>query len=237
VSALGHYLEEEGIATVSISLIRLQTEKVEPPRALWVPFELGRPFGPPSDADFRRRVVLGALQLLTRDTGPVVIEDFPDDDPRSRPDPDWRSPLPPAFIADMSREAIAAQLADEVVRLGPAHELWCTARGRTTVGLSRLPISECARHICSWLCGEAPPVVPGELRFVVDDLKAYYLEAAASGHGRPSSRQLGDWLWNDTLAGTALQILRDLCLASGHERLRYLALNTIVPGARVRLAH
>jgi hypothetical protein len=40
VSALGHYLEEEGIATVAISLIRPQTENTKPPRALWVPFEL-----------------------------------------------------------------------------------------------------------------------------------------------------------------------------------------------------
>jgi hypothetical protein len=53
VSALGHYLEEEGIPTVAISLIRPQTEKTKPPRALWVPFELGRPFGPPSDAATR----------------------------------------------------------------------------------------------------------------------------------------------------------------------------------------
>ena len=47
MSALGHYIEEEGIATVAISLIRPQTENTKPPRALWVPFELGRSFGPP----------------------------------------------------------------------------------------------------------------------------------------------------------------------------------------------
>jgi len=58
VSALGHYLEEEGIATVAIALIRPQAENTKPPRALWVPFELGRPFGPPSDAAFQKRVLL-----------------------------------------------------------------------------------------------------------------------------------------------------------------------------------
>jgi hypothetical protein len=234
VSALGYYLEEEGVATVSLSLIRPQTEKVKPPRALWVPFELGRPFGPPDDADFQRRVVLAALRLLSRDDGPVIIEDFPDDDPRSRPDAEWRSPLAPVNIADISREAIASRLVDEVVQLRPLHERWRAARGRTTVGLSCVPISACADRIGSWLGGESPPVGPGELRFVVDDLKAYYLEAAASGRAKPSSRQLGDWLWNSTYAGRALQMLRDLCLANGHERLKYQALNTIVPGARVR---
>ena len=42
------------------------------------------------------------------------------------------------------------------------------------------------------------------LRFAVDDVKAYYLEAAAAGAGRPSSRQLGDWFWNKTAAGAAI---------------------------------
>ena len=64
MSALGHYLEEEGIATAAISLIRPQTERTKPPRALWVPFELGRPFGPPSDPAFQKRVVVSALRLL-----------------------------------------------------------------------------------------------------------------------------------------------------------------------------
>jgi hypothetical protein len=63
VSALGHYLEEEGIPTVTISLIRTQTENTKPPRALWVPFELGRPLGPPSDPAFQKGVILAALRL------------------------------------------------------------------------------------------------------------------------------------------------------------------------------
>ncbi len=64
MSALGHYLEEEGIATVSISLIRPQTENTRPPRALWVPFELGRSFGPPGNPPFQKRVVVAALRML-----------------------------------------------------------------------------------------------------------------------------------------------------------------------------
>ena len=66
MSALGHYLEEEGIATVAIALIRPQAENTKPPRALWVPFELGRPFCPPGDPAFQRRVILAALRLLER---------------------------------------------------------------------------------------------------------------------------------------------------------------------------
>ena len=100
MSALGHYLEEEGLATVGISLIWPQTENTRPPRALWVPFELGRPFGPSSDPAFQKRVILAALRLVEREDGPVIVEDFPDDDPRARPDPGWHPPFDHAVVAD-----------------------------------------------------------------------------------------------------------------------------------------
>jgi hypothetical protein len=235
VSALGHYLEEEGIATVGIGLIRPQTEKTKPPRALWVPFELGRPIGPPSDPGFQKRVLLAALRLLERDQGPVMIEDFPDDDPRARPDPAWHPPAVAATTGDL-----ADRLEAEIPRLRDAHRRWVAQYGRTTVGLSGLPISECSRYIADWVRGKSPPSVregysaPLLLRFAVDDVKAYYLEAAAAGTARPSSRQLGGWFWNESAAGAALYSLREACLASDDERLKLIAGNFIVPAARVR---
>ena len=98
MSALGHYLEEEGIATAAIALIRPQAENTRPPRALWVPFELGRPFGPPGDPAFQKRVIRAALRMLVEDGEPVRIIDFPDDDPRAQPDPAWRPPFIPATV-------------------------------------------------------------------------------------------------------------------------------------------
>jgi hypothetical protein len=239
VSALAHYLEEEGIATVAISLIRPQTEKTKPPRALWVPFELGRPFGPPSQPQFQKRVVLAALQLLEREHGPVIIEDFPDDDPRAQPDLSWHPPRGPVAPVDRSSEALAARLEAEIPLLRDAHEQWRAQRGCTTVGLCALPIAQCARYIADWLRGHAPPSTregfsaPLMLRFALDDLKAYYLEAAAAGKSKPSSQQLGDWLWNETAAGAAILALRDACLTSEDERLRLIAGNFMVPAARV----
>ena len=72
MSALGHYIEEEGIATVAIATVRPQAERTRPPRALWVPFELGRPFAPPSDPAFQKQVILAALRLLEAEAGPVL---------------------------------------------------------------------------------------------------------------------------------------------------------------------
>ena len=240
MSALGHYLEEEGIATVAISLIRPQTENTKPPRALWVPFELGRPFGPPSDAAFQRRVILAALRLLERTDGPLIIEDFADDDPRVRPDPAWRKPAVPAPADSSSPAALAASLGDEIGMLSGAHARWIAGHGGTTVGLTGLPIAECGRLIAGRLRGEAPASAreafspPLMLRFAVDDLKAFYLEAGATGAATPSSRQLGDWFWNETAAGAAIYALRDLYQASADDRLKLIAGNFMVPGIRAR---
>ena len=76
MGALAHYLEEVGLATTQISLVRPHTERIRPPRELWVSFELGRPFGALGDPVFQRWVIGKALGLLERKDGPV-LEDFP----------------------------------------------------------------------------------------------------------------------------------------------------------------
>ena len=82
MGGLAHYIEEEGIPTTQISLIREHSEAIKPPRALWVPFELGRPLGVPNDADFQKRVLMSSLKLLEAEQGPV-LEDFGDEAPDS----------------------------------------------------------------------------------------------------------------------------------------------------------
>ena len=74
MGALGHYLEDAGIATAGISLIRLHSEKIRPPRALWVPFELGRPLGVPNDPAFQTRVLQAVLDLVRAESGPVLVD-------------------------------------------------------------------------------------------------------------------------------------------------------------------
>ena len=67
-------LEEAGIATVSISLLREVTKKVQPPRAFFVPYPHGYPLGRPHDVLFQRKVILEALQLLQRTDIPLFEE-------------------------------------------------------------------------------------------------------------------------------------------------------------------
>ena len=72
------------------------------------------------------------------------------------------------------------------------------------------------------------------LRFAVDDLKAYCLEAAAAGSTKLSSLQLTDWFWNETATGAAIHVLREVLQAHEDERLRLIVSNFMVPAARVR---
>ena len=238
MSALGHYLEEEAIATVAIALIRPQAENTRPPRALFVPFELGRPIGPPSDAAFQKKVILTALRMLVEGGGPVRIQDFAEDDPREVADPSWLAPLgshPPAGEGAVLADAVEAELH----ALAPAYAASCVERVRSTVGLSGLPPAACGDYVAAWLRGEEPssPVAdmsaPLALRFAIDDLKAFALEAALVPGTKPSSQQLGDWLWNETALGAALQVLRRMGLASDDERLK-IAAGFFVPALRVK---
>jgi hypothetical protein len=237
VSALGHLIEEEGIATVAIGLIRPQIENTKPPRALWVPFELGRPFGPPSDAAFQRQVIRTALGMLVEGGGPTRIRDFPLDDPREQPDPAWQPPIA-AAPGGLWGPALADAFEAEFGRLAAAYDRSVARRGRTTVGLSGRPIGEAAQYVARWLAGDAPasPVAdmspPLALRFAIDDVKAYVLEAGLAEPAQPSSRQLGDWLWHNTAAGQAFFALRRANLDASDERLKLIAGNFIVPSVR-----
>ena len=59
-------IEYAGMTTVSLSLLREITEKIRPPRALFVPYPLGYPLGEPNNPDLQTRVMRAAFALLPR---------------------------------------------------------------------------------------------------------------------------------------------------------------------------
>ncbi len=213
MSTLACYLEDEGLATTTIALVREHAVKAEPPRALWVPFELGRPLGPPNDTAFQQRVLRACLELLLRTDGPVVLDDFPDQAPNSEADPGWRNPVALPAFADASGAALEAALEREIQALAGAYETSRHSHGRTGYGLTGLDPAALGRYLAARLAGEDPESpIPGysrllATRFAIDDLKAYYLEAA-SGGGAPSSRQLVEWFWDRTVAAQIIIALR-----------------------------
>ncbi|HMV46475.1 MAG TPA: hypothetical protein PLD20_03295 [Blastocatellia bacterium] len=76
-------IEREGIATVSISLLREIASVLKPPRALFVPFPMGFPLGAPNNPDLQHQVIAAALQMLEHNDLPV-LENFSSDQYRER---------------------------------------------------------------------------------------------------------------------------------------------------------
>ena len=76
VSLMAAALEERGISTVIINLLREVAERVRPPRALFVPFPHGFPLDTPGDPDKQHAVIEAALGLLEDKslTPPVLID-------------------------------------------------------------------------------------------------------------------------------------------------------------------
>ena len=66
-------IEREGIATVSITLLREVTSVIHPPRSLFVPFPMGYPLGTPHDPALQHRVIAAALALLNREDLPLLV--------------------------------------------------------------------------------------------------------------------------------------------------------------------
>lgn len=57
-------IEAAGIPTVSISLLREVTVKVDPPRVLYTDYPLGYPLGEPCNPSLQRRILAQAMELL-----------------------------------------------------------------------------------------------------------------------------------------------------------------------------
>lgn len=236
MGALGHYLEAEGLATASISLIRLHTEKIQPPRALWVSFPLGRPFGVPEDPDFQKRVLQALLALFAMTSGPVLA-DFPEDAPSSASDDDLTGmacPLP--FNPPQGgEETLEAAVAREIRELQPWYDLAQERRRRTTFGAAGLSIDEVTQVLFGWL--SEPPRVPEVsdrspedlLKLAAEDLKAFYFEAIAGQPQPLSGRQLTDWFWGETAAAKLFVGLRERCLKDSMPARQQIGQNLLVP--------
>ena len=70
-------IERRGISTVAIQLLRRVAEKVQPPRALYVPFRHGYPLDAPDDPQRQMAVIEAALRVLeNRNLTPPAIVDF-----------------------------------------------------------------------------------------------------------------------------------------------------------------
>ena len=69
-------IEKSGIPTVSVTECKELTEKVRPPRALFVDRPFGYPLGAPNDAALQTRIIAAALAMLGRSVNEPLLVDF-----------------------------------------------------------------------------------------------------------------------------------------------------------------
>jgi hypothetical protein len=62
---------------VSLTVARDVTERVKPPRAVFVPFMMGHHFGVPFHRRLQRRIILAAMRLLETATTSGQVETLP----------------------------------------------------------------------------------------------------------------------------------------------------------------
>ena len=224
MGVLARVFEERGLSTTSISLVREHTEKVKPPRALFVPFPYGHPLGEANDADLQLRVIRAALALLEEPTAPVLV-DFPEDvyagedinltQAASVPAPEVTQ------AASVPVPEVPPDVAFELTSLRPYYERWVAAHaGRTAVGVTGVDqrrFRGLVRLIEAYAAGEEIDVpewnrsVPLErfVRYASDDLKAFYMEARMQQKAGASFQELNVWLWSETALSNLLRRVRD----------------------------
>ncbi|MCC6367844.1 MAG: hypothetical protein IT165_30335 [Bryobacterales bacterium] len=71
-------VERSGIPTVSVTVLREITERVGPPRALFVDRPLGYPLGAPNDRVAQRRLIVTALSLLESGEERPFVKEYKD---------------------------------------------------------------------------------------------------------------------------------------------------------------
>ena len=115
---------------------------------MWVPFELGRPFGAPDEPEFQTRVLRDVLALFEHEGPSPVLEDFPDDAPGGEMDmTGWTCPIALPSVAEMEIPELLGAVLAEIDGLAPWHQVAIENRGRTATGVLGIPIKENASFL------------------------------------------------------------------------------------------
>jgi len=77
VGLIQREIERVGISTIGISLLRWVSEKIKPPRTVFLPRRIGHPLGEPFNIAQQRKVLLSTFNALYTITRPGEIVDLP----------------------------------------------------------------------------------------------------------------------------------------------------------------
>ena len=219
---------------------------MQPPRALYVPFELGRPFGTPNDPGLQRRVLIDALRLLERTDGPL-IEDFEfssaDLKKNSEDNEEWACPvnlaIPQNSLNDI--QMLTRDIRQEVTLLQPWYQASIKKfKGRRLDGLTVYSPLEIIDFLVSFI--KDPDIesslsnqpIGCALKLTSDDLKYFYFQSAMARPTNISDNQLESWFYGETLARKLLINIRAICLRHDNEVLKLIGRTNFVPNAMLK---
>ena len=221
---LARVLEANGIATTAISLVREHSEKVKPPRTLFVPFPFGHALGRPNDPALQHRVLRAALDLFAAPSGPV-LHDFPDD-----AEPGDQPPAPRQASALTPSTPVTADPIAEVRQFSAGHTQWLAkSDGRTAFGLSAVPaprFEDVVRFLQRFADGDdadmpdrpAAVALPAFIRWCADDLKTLAFEHYMAMTPEAGGDEVARWFWGTTAVAQILRRVRDRLDASDDPR-------------------
>jgi hypothetical protein len=213
-------VEAAGVATTSISMVREHTEKVKPPRALFVPFPFGHALGRAEDPALQHQVLRAALDLLAAPSGPVLV-DFPEE-----AEPGDQPAAPVQASAIVPAASVPEDPGLEAMQMSRDHEQWLArSGGRTALGLTGIPptrFRDIVRFLEAFARGEdadmperpADVAVAGFIRYCADDLKTLYFEGHMAMKPDAGGDEIARWFWGETAAGQLLRRVRERLDAS-----------------------
>ena len=224
---LAHFYESFGFSTVLVGFVREHIEAIKPPRALWLNFPMGRPFGKPNDPEYQIKVIRAAFSLFNVASGPV-LHDFPEVIPVKNGRMGYALPvelvMKKSQIGDV--DIMLQEVKKEIDNMKSDYNKALANRGRTTVGASQMKINEFADYIATFVKGNIPQSprkgfgsVP-QLKLVVEDLQAYYTETITYRDNIDDFEILGTWFWEKTKAGKMILALEAVSLESDNKILR-----------------
>lgn len=213
---IARVLEERGLSTVGISLVREHTVKIKPPRAVWVPFPFGMSIGHRHDVKEQRAVLDLAFSTFDAASGPVLV-DFIAAERRER-----AAPLQSSDV-EIEAQARTIDLAGEVEA---TRARWKAHAGLSGVAPERF--GDLARFLAGYMPSEdvdfagRPPDVSllQFIRYGVEDLRVMYMEARMQALPEEASDDRQRWLLGSTALGVLLRTLRDRMEASADPKIK-----------------
>jgi hypothetical protein len=168
--------------------------------------------------------------------------DFPDEAPEEAPGSTdglegWSCPVTFGPVAGQGTDlnSLCSAFQRETAELRPWYDLSIEKRGRSAVGKFGPDLA--SEILAGFALGEKRESPEPELslatilRLAVQDLKAYYFEAATArpGSSFPTSGEFNRWFWQETAAARILRAVKDRCLKEEDGSLRMAGALLLIP--------